>query len=524
MGARIGEYIDWFLQPLVRKTESFLRDTKHLLQLLDTVTFGDRSVYLATADVASLYTIIDHEEAIQATKWALKKFSDLKAVQRKFLLECLKYSLDHNYFWHENDFFKQICGIAMGAKYAPSVANLYMAEWEEEAVYKNRPQQLLLFKRFIDDIIVIWAGDKESLMDFGFNLNLNNKNINLSWEINDEKIQFLDLEILKEDGRFITQTFFKQVDRNSYLPIDSCHHAPWLNNIPKGQLTRLKRNCTKQDVFLKQAEFIRQRFIQKGYGPDFIKEKIKDVAVMDRSKLIEDSSKKTDSMNSVPLVMDYSLQHKQIEKIFRKHWYIVKADRHLGTLLPEKPRFTYRRAPTLRDLVAKNVLDPPPRRNFSFFDGKGFYPCKTCYTCRHTNEAKKKKCNFKSTVTNREYQIKEFISCRTEGVVYLLECPCQIQYVGRTKRELWKRLREHTQNIKKGYPKHSLSKHYDQYHNRDPSSLKVWGIEKYKPHWRGDNKVIKLSQAESRWIHELRTLTPLGHNVEFDLNCFISNY
>lgn len=60
VGARIGEYIDWFLQPLVRKTKSYLRDTKHLLQLFETISFGDRPVYLAI--------IINHDEAIQATK------------------------------------------------------------------------------------------------------------------------------------------------------------------------------------------------------------------------------------------------------------------------------------------------------------------------------------------------------------------------------------------------------------------------------------------------------------------------
>lgn len=85
VGARIGEYIDCFLQPIVRTTKSYLRDNKHLIQLLDNIKFDDRSVYLATVDVASLYIIINHEEATQATKWALGEFSELKCVQRKFL-------------------------------------------------------------------------------------------------------------------------------------------------------------------------------------------------------------------------------------------------------------------------------------------------------------------------------------------------------------------------------------------------------------------------------------------------------
>lgn len=522
--ARMGEYIDGFLQPVVKKTKSYLRDTKHLIQLLNTLNLKDGPIYLATADVGSLYTIINHEEAIQATKWALRNLSELKCVQRRFLLDCLKFSLDSNYFWFNSTYYKQICGIAMGAKFAPSVANLYMAEWEEEALYKQFPHQLILYKRYIDDIIIIWSGDRDSLTDFCFRLNTNTKNIKLTWEISTDKINFLDLLIKKEENFLTTQTYFKTVDRNSYLPLDSCHHNTWLENIPKGQLIRLRRNCSDKQTYMKQAEMIGERFIQKGYKTAFIEEKIQDIAHVDRDALIKDTTKKIDDKERVPIIMDFNVQHKHVEKIFKKHWDILKTDRHLSTILPERPKFTYRRAPTLRDNLAKNVLDPPPKKTFSFFEGKGYYPCKKCYACRHTKEPKKKKSSFTSTVTNKDYDIEDFITCKTEGVVYLMECPCKIQYIGRTKRELWKRLREHVQNIKKGFDKHSLSRHYAKYHKKDPSSLKICAIEKYKPHWRGDNKIIRISQAESRWIYELCTLRPWGHNVEFDLNCFISNY
>lgn len=37
---------------------------------------------------------------------------------------------------------------------------------------------------------------------------------------------------------------------------------------------------------------------------------------------------------------------------------------------------------------------------------------------------------------------------------------------------------------------------YAEFHNIDPSSLPFCGIEKYKPHWRGDKKCITLSKTE----------------------------
>lgn len=79
--------------------------------------------------------------------------------------------------------------------------------------------------------------------------------------------------------------------------------------------------------------------------------------------------------------MDYNIQHKQIERICKKYWSI---DQHLGGVLTEKPKFTYQRAPTLRDLISKNLLDPPAQMKCSFFEGKGYYPCKKIYILADT--------------------------------------------------------------------------------------------------------------------------------------------
>lgn len=38
----------------------------------------------------------------------------------------------------------------MGVKFALSVANPLMTQWEENVVYHNLPKQLLLYKRFRD--------------------------------------------------------------------------------------------------------------------------------------------------------------------------------------------------------------------------------------------------------------------------------------------------------------------------------------------------------------------------------------
>lgn len=70
---------------------------------------------------------------------------------------------------------------------------------------------------------------------------------------------------------------------------------------------------------------------------------------------------------------------------------------------------------------------------------------------------------------------------------------------------------------------HNMSRHFKLFHQRNPKSLKFWGIERVTKHWRGGNFIRQLSKRESYWIFETRVLCPEGLNVDFDPNCFISD-
>ena len=144
--------------------------------------------------------------------------------------------------------------------------------------------------------------------------------------------------------------------------------------------------------------------------------------------------------------------------------------------------------------------------------------------CRHSKKPKIKRKEFTATNTGQNYPIRDFISCHTEGVVYVLQCTCNLQYVGRTKRPLMVRIKEHIKNILKGFDKHSVTRHFAEVHHKDPRHLSFWAIDKFKKPWRGAHLVRNISQKESQWIHTLHTLVPDGLNVDFDVNCFLSNF
>ena len=70
---RISQFVDHHLQPLVTKLPSYIKDTTHFLNKLNSIGQLPNGVLLVTIDVASLYTNIPHNDGIQARSDSLDK-------------------------------------------------------------------------------------------------------------------------------------------------------------------------------------------------------------------------------------------------------------------------------------------------------------------------------------------------------------------------------------------------------------------------------------------------------------------
>lgn len=124
--------------------KGYLKDTRQFLQLLNNLSIpGGQDLFLVTVDVALSYTIIQYDNALLSLNWALRKREDLPFIQNKVLGIALDYCLSHNYFWYSGKCYTQVRGVAMGAKFAPLLANLFMSIWEDQFIYGQRKRELL---------------------------------------------------------------------------------------------------------------------------------------------------------------------------------------------------------------------------------------------------------------------------------------------------------------------------------------------------------------------------------------------
>ncbi|XP_067859529.1 uncharacterized protein epn2 isoform X2 [Heptranchias perlo] len=125
----LSGYIEGILKPIVLGTPSFCRDTTDFLQKLSTHGPVEPGTLLTTMDVSALYTSIPHDDGIAATASILNTNNSQSP---DAILQLIRFILDHNVFTFNNQFFTQTHGTAMGTKFAPQYANIFMHKFEQD--------------------------------------------------------------------------------------------------------------------------------------------------------------------------------------------------------------------------------------------------------------------------------------------------------------------------------------------------------------------------------------------------------
>ena len=115
------------------------------------------------------------------------------APDNKILLvqELLPHILKKNYIQYNNEIYLQTSGTTMGTRCAPNYAIIFMAELEEEFL-QQQPKRPIIWKRFIDDIFLVWTYTAQELDIFMDKLNNFHPTIKFTKEVNEYGLASLD--------------------------------------------------------------------------------------------------------------------------------------------------------------------------------------------------------------------------------------------------------------------------------------------------------------------------------------------
>ena len=173
-------------------------------------------------------------------------------------------------------------------------------------------------------------------------------------------------------------------------------------------------------------------YVNQGYNKKSIDQQFSKVKTIDRSELLKEKTHDKETKNKTPLVLTYNRFLPNISNIVRKHWNIVNISRTLQGLLQEEPITVYTRNRNPKELIGSNCIE-----NGKVKQAKNKFTIFKCFLCLSKTgnlccSQLTSTVTFISQQTKRRFKIYHKVNCKSEYVIYLMECTlCNKQYAGK---------------------------------------------------------------------------------------------
>ena len=364
----ISQFIDYWLQPIMKKLPSFIKDTTEFINQLNEIVI-EPDTLLVTIDVKSIYTCIPHKEGMLACSKALDdaKANNPSQPNTDVLISLLEIVLKNNIFEFNGKCFIQLQGTAMGTKLAPAYANISMDRLEQ-TILSSTTLNPSYYKRYIDDIFMLWPHSITDLMNFITNLNNYHPLIKFTFEHSHKQITFLDVNVFKgpnfhNTNKLDVKTHIKPTNKQAYVHAKSCHPPGTSKGIIIGEMKRYLRTNSIAESFIAFKSKHKHNLLKRGYPKNFINQYTKCIRFRDRSLALRQKTKGTDQKR-IAFVTRYTPSATKAMKIIRKYWPSLTKIKHLVNKKIPPPMLTFRSNKNLKSHQVRAKL-PPIYSHFS---------------------------------------------------------------------------------------------------------------------------------------------------------------
>ena len=513
---RISQFVDHHLQPLAKNLTSYIQDTTDFLRKLQSLPEKlPKNTFLVTLDVRSLYTNIPNAEGIEAAKSYIEargQPGDRKLSQ--VIANFLTLILTLNNFQFNDENFVQINGASMGTKCAPSYATLFMGKFEETHILPRIKDLILLYVRFIDDILFLWKDTEENLLKFFDEINSVHPSIKFDFNYSRTSINFLDTSIvITEENRLKTTIYSKPTDQKAYLHAKSYHPKSTKDAISYSQALRIRRICTDSSDYEEHSQKLIKDLRERGHAEKNVKEGVNRAKNLNRQQLLTYKERKV--TERIPMIVTYNRGLPGLKSIIDNTWNTLQINPVEGAKFTEKPLVCFRRNKNLRDIIGQTRIS-----NGKVLRKKEHKPgrCAPCFgradakCCQHIISTK----TFTNRTGEKVYKIFHRLNCKSKNVIYLGYCKkCNNkQYIGKCETQgMNKRLNTHRSDAKKS-DSIPVDKHFLLPNHNFDRDFKLILIESI-----GNANMTKeqiretLLKREDFWIRKLGTLEPHGFNI-----------
>jgi len=347
---------------------------------------------LVSFDVESLFTNVPTRETINiildlAFKGNKEVFQNLSRTElEKLLIVCTQES----HFQFDGEYYDQIDGVAMGSPLGPLFANAFMSNFERRHMEALKELGVKMWFRYVDDVFATLNSREEATSILAF-LNRQHPNIRFTIEHEEhDKLPFLDTCVIRRASRYVTTVYRKATFTGVYLNWTSLTARRYKISLIRCLAERIWRICCDENDRRLQLERLKTILARNEFPPEVVERTL--------ASFIETKAKAASTTATA-------------EKVAQEE----KTTRFL------KLPYVNRKCEDFAHRLKSTVENFFPQVDFN-----------VAFQAPHTIG---KLFPFKDKIIDLEER---------SLVVYSLKCEtCQAEYIGKTERVLYHRLREH---------------------------------------------------------------------------------
>jgi hypothetical protein len=178
---------------------------------------------LCSFDIENMYTNTPKTGIINIINNILQTTMELRRIYKK-ITHILKTVIEQNYFQFDQEYYKQINGLAMGAPISSVLAKIYIQNMKHTQIHPILIKQIIAYFRNVDDILIIYDQSKTNIDHTLNEFNKLQPTINFTIEKEEhESINFWDLEIHRNDKNLQFSIYRKPTKTDIIITNSSCH-------------------------------------------------------------------------------------------------------------------------------------------------------------------------------------------------------------------------------------------------------------------------------------------------------------
>ena len=264
------------LKALVGKSELHVKNTQDFIESIKGIHLGEDQC-MVSYDVKALFTSVPTTKACIIIKQRLEEDTELNqrtSLSIDNIISLLEFCITSTYFSFQGKFYEQVEGAAMGSPLSPIVANIYMENFEVEAIRSalSPPQ---FWKRYVDDTFtILQSSKKEEFLEY---LNSIDQQIQFTAENQreDGAMPFLDILVSPgRDGSLSTSVYRKPTHTDLYLQWESHHTLSSKYSVIGTLQHRANTICSNTQLLHKEEKHLHQALKRCQY-PTWALNKIK---------------------------------------------------------------------------------------------------------------------------------------------------------------------------------------------------------------------------------------------------------